>query len=418
METQDKSPNEEENNRPAPAEDDEINLLDYLVVLVRHKKMILWTCGVTFVLACVVTLLMPNVYTSTAEIMPPQEQSGGLSSMLGSMGSLASLAGVSLGSSSGDLYVGMLQSRTVADAVIDRFHLMDEYEQDYRVKTYDKLADNVNIASDKDSGIISVSVDDEDPKQAAEMANFYVSELKKLNVKLNVSSAVREKTFLQNRLAKVKKDLAQAEDRLKDFKEKNQAVSIDDQTTAIIDNISQLKAQLAAEEVQFGVLRSYQTERNPEALKVKENIAQLKIQLSDLEKTPAGKKVAGDIFIPTSEVPDLGVQYARLLRDVKVQEAVYQMLVQQYEAAKINEARDTSTIQVLAEARAPDYKSKPKRALIVLLATFVMGFFAMLWAFIREYLEKMPEEDKERLNEIKQAVRFSFRKRKKAETEG
>lgn len=392
---------------------DEINLLDYLLVLVRHKKRIFVTGATAFVLGCVITLLMPNVYTATARIMPPPDQDSTLSSLLGGMGGLASLAGVSLGQNSGDLYVGMLQSRTVSDALIDRFELMKVYDEDYRVKAYDKLADHVSISVDKDSGIISVGVEDEDPQRAAAMANEYVADLQRLNLKLSMSSAGKERAFLENRLKLVKRDLAQAEDRLKDFKEKHQAISIDDQATAIIDAIAQLKAQLSSQEVQLGVLRSYQTERNPEVGTLKEGIAQLKDQIRRLEQSPAGKKVSGDIFIPTSEVPDLGIQYARLMRDFKVQETLFELLTKQYEISKINEARNTSTIQVLDHATVPDKKSKPKRALIVLLITFSAGFLAVISAFVGDYLTKMPEEDRDRWAEIKREARFEFRRRKK-----
>ena len=217
----------------------------------------------------------------------------------------------------------MLQSRTVSDVLIDRFELMKVYDEDYRVKAYDKLADHVSISVDKDSGIISVGVEDEDPQRAAAMANEYVADLQRLNLKLSMSSAGKERAFLENRLKLVKRDLAQAEDRLKDFKEKHQAISIDDQATAIIDAIAQLKAQLSSQEVQLGVLRSYQTRMQSRGRNLEEGIAQLKDQIRRLEQSPAGKKVSGDIFIPTSEVPDLGIQYARLMWDFKVQQTLF-----------------------------------------------------------------------------------------------
>lgn len=336
---------EEKMNRPPSQVDDEISILDYLLVLARHKKMIVLTCVEAFVLSCVISLLLPNVYTSTARILPPRDQNSSFPAMLGSMTGLASLAGLSVGSTSGDLYVGMLKSRTISDAIIDRFDLMKVYDEEYRVKTYDDLAKYTNISLDKDSGIISISVDDKDPKRAADMANAFVVDLKKINLQLNLNSAGRERVFLEARLKKVKHDLGQAEDRLKDFKKKHQVLSIDDQATAVISAIAQLKGQLSSQEVQLGVLRSYQTEQNPEVLKLQDGIVQLKAQIQKLEQSPAGKKISRDIFIPTSEVPDLGVQYARLLRDFKVQETLYELLTKQYEMAKINEARDTSTIR-------------------------------------------------------------------------
>ncbi|MEZ4485102.1 MAG: Wzz/FepE/Etk N-terminal domain-containing protein [Syntrophotaleaceae bacterium] len=389
-----------------PDAEDEINLLEYLLVIVKHKKMILWVCSVAFVLTCIISLMLPNIYTSTARILPPNESKGGLSAMLGGMGDLAALAGISVGGSSGDLYVGMLKSRTVADAIIDRFDLLEVYDQKYRVKAYGKLEDNVQITVGKDDGIVIVSVDDEDPERAAAMANAFVEELKKANVKINLSSAGRERLFLEERLDVVKEDLLKAEQRLQEFQKEHKAIKIDDQASAIIEAIAQLKGELASKEVQLGVLRSSQTEQNPEIIALKESIVQIKGQLRKLEQSPVGQGVSEDIFIATSDVPELGIQYARVLRDFKVQETLFELLTKQYEVAKINEAKNTSTIQILDDAAVPDRKSKPKRSLIVMAVTACVGFFAIMTAFVREYLAVMPEDDRQRWAEIKQEAKF------------
>ena len=393
--------------RPYEAED-EINLLEYLLVLVKHKKMILYSCAVAFVLTCIVTLLMSNIYTSTARILPLNESQGGLSTMLGGMGDLAALAGISAGGSSAGLYVGMLNSRTVADAIIDRFDLMEVYEQKYRSSAYSALNKHLSISLGKKDGIIAIGVDDEDPQRAADIANAYVEELKKFNLKINLGSVGRERVFLEERLAVVKKDLLQAEDNLQKFQTENKAIKIDDQATAIIEAIARLKGELASREVQLGVLLSYQTGQNPQVLTTKESIVQLKSQLRKLEQSPVGKNVSEDIFIATSDVPELGIQYARVLRDFKVQETLYELLTKQNEMAKINEAKSTSTIQVLDEGAVPDRKSKPKRSLMVLVVTFVVGFMAIIWAFIREYGQRMGDEDRKIWIEIQR--HFSWRK--------
>ena len=322
------------------------------------------------------------------------------------MGDLASLAGISTEGSTADRYVGMLQSRTISDAIIDRFDLMKVYDVGYRVKTYQALADHVTVSLGKEDGIISISVDDEDPQRAAAIANQYVKGLKDLNVRLNLSSSGRERVFLEKRLALVKRDLANAEDAMKDFQEKNKAIRIDDQATAIIDAIAQLKAQLASKEVELGVHLSYQTEQNYEVKALREGIAQMKGQIRKLEQSPTGKKYSDDIFVPASEVPELGVRYARLMRDYKTQEALFELLTKQDELAKINEARDTSTLQVLDDAVVPDKKSRPRRSLIVLLATFVAGFLAVLAAFLKEYFARMPVEDRGRWEEVKGALKW------------
>ena len=388
-----------------PAED-EINLLEYLLVIVKHKKMIFLSCVVTFVLTCGITLLMPNIYSSTARILPPQESKGGLGGMLGGMGDLAALAGISVGSASGDLYVGMLKSRTISDKIIDQFNLMEVYEQDYRVKMYGKLDDLVSVSLGKKDGIVSISVEDEEPARAAAIANAYVEELKDLNVKINLSNAGRERLFLDERLNHVKKALLNAEENLKNFQEENKAISLDAQASVIIEAIASLKGELASKEVELGVLLASQTEQNPQVKALREAIVQLKEQLSRLVLSPEGEKVTEDIFLSTSEVPELGIQYARLLRDFKVQETLFELLTQQHEMAKITEAKNTSTIQVLDEGVVADKKSKPKRSLIVLLATFVVGFLAVLFAFIREYGQRMSAEDRIMWQEVKQNMKI------------
>ena len=386
--------------------EDEINLLDLLLVLVRNKRLILGVCAATLVLTTVITLLIPNIYTATARILPPQQEKSSLGTLMGGMSDLAVLAGLSVGGGSGDLYVGMLQSRTVADAIIDRFDLMSVYSEKYRVHTYEELKEHAAIALGKKDGIITISVEDKDPQRAAAMANAFVEEIKRLNVRLNLSSAGRERAFLEERLVLVKEDLRRTEETLKKFQEENRAIKIDDQATAMIESISRLRAELASKEVEVGVLLTYQTEQNSQVKALREAISQIKAQLRRLEQAPGGQALAEDRFISTSEVPALGVQYARLLRDFKIQETLFELLTKQFEVAKVSEAKATSTIQVIDEAVVPDRKSKPTRSLIVFLATLAAGCMGILWVFVREYSGKMTEEDRLRWAEVKALARF------------
>lgn len=390
--------------------EDEINLLDLLLVLVRNKRLILGVCAATLVLTTVITLLIPNIYTATARILPPQQEKSSLGTLMGGMSDLAVLAGLSVGGGSGDLYVGMLQSRTVADAIIDRFDLMSVYSEKYRVHTYEELKEHAAIALGKKDGIITISVEDKDPQRAAAMANAFVEEIKRLNVRLNLSSAGRERAFLEERLVLVKEDLRRTEETLKKFQEENRAIKIDDQATAMIESISRLRAELASKEVEVGVLLTYQTEQNSQVKALREAISQIKAQLRRLEQAPGGQALAEDRFISTSEVPALGVQYARLLRDFKIQETLFELLTKQFEVAKVSEAKATSTIQVIDEAVVPDRKSKPTRSLIVFLATLAAGCMGILWVFVREYSGKMTEEDRLRWAEVKALARFKNQK--------
>ena len=386
---------------PTSVADDEINLLEYLLVIAKNWRMIAKITAVAFVLSCGAALLLPNIYTATTRLMPPNESKGGLSAMLGGMGDLAALAGISSGGGSGDLYVGMLNSRTVADAIIDRFQLMDVYEQKFRNTMYVKLNSLVSISLGKKDGIITVNVEDEEPKRAADIANAYVEELKRLNLALNLSSSGRQRLFLEKRLTVVKSDLMRAEEALRVFQKGSNAFKLDDQAKATIEAIARLKGEIASKEVELGVSRSFQTEQNPEVKILREALNGLNAQLRRLEQSPEGSRVSGDIFIATSNVADVGLQYVRVMREFKVQETLYELLTKQYELAKIEESKDTSTIQVLDAAVVPDKKSKPKRSLIVLAVTFVAGFMAVLFAFIREYGGRMSADDRLLWSEIK-----------------
>jgi uncharacterized protein involved in exopolysaccharide biosynthesis len=401
---------EPKNHSSAPArpglEEDELNLLDLLLVLVKNKWLILGPCAATFVLTCVITLLQPNIYTARARILPPQQEKSGLSGMSGGMGDLAALAGLRVGGSPGELYVGMLKSRTIADAIIERFDLMRVYDEDSRTRMYRTLDGLISVSLGKADGIIAISVDDEDPQRAADMANAYVEELKTLNVRINLSTVGRERQFLEERLAVVSQDLTQAEYNLKHFQEEHKAIRLDEQTKGLIEAISRLKGEQASREVELGVLLSYQTEQNPQVRALRESISQIREQIRRLEQTPGGKQVSGDSYFVTSEIPELGLQLARLMRDYKVQETLFELLTTQYEMAKINEAKNTSTLQVLDEAVPPDRKSKPKRALIVLLATFAVGFVSVLAAFVREFGRNMSDEDRQRWEQIKVGLRL------------
>jgi uncharacterized protein involved in exopolysaccharide biosynthesis len=385
-----------------PYEEDEIKLLDLLLVLVKNKVLIIGVMAAAFVLTYLYTLTLPNIYTATSRLLPPQQERGGLAAMMSSgMGDIAALAGIPGRPGSGEMYVGMLQSRTVADAIIDNFGLMEKFKWKTRSGAYGVLNHKVKISADRKSGFLTIMVDDKDPQFAADLANAYVEELKRLNVMFNLTNAGRERVFLEERLAVVKEDLINAENSLRDFQQSNKAIKIDAQASAVIEGIAKLRGELASKEVELGVLLTSQTEQNPQVRALREGVGQLRNQLHKLEESSAGKKVSDDIFIAMSDVPDVGLQYARLLRDYKVQETLFELLSKQYEVAKINEAKNTSSLQVLDEAVVPDRKSKPKRRKTVTLATLVAGVLTVYLAFIREKVERMNEKDRQRLNEIR-----------------
>lgn len=370
---------------PPPWEEDEIDLREYWRVLVRHRRMILTTTLAAAVIAAIVSFILPKTYTATARILPPKEQSsGGLAAALaGQLGGLASLAGASLGgATNADLMVGMLSSRAVTDRILDQFKLQEIYDTKYRVDAGKKLLANLDAQVDKKSGILTLSVDDHDPERAAAIANAFVDQLDQLSRHLNITEASRQRLFLEERLVQVNKDLANAEDALRAFQEKHGAIQVDEQAKAMIDLLGALKGELMAAQVQLGVTQRFASGNNADVDRVQTQITEIQSRIRDMEQGQ-GERSAGDIFLPTQKIPDLGLRYGRLLRDVKVQETVFELLTQQYELVKMQEAKDSPTIQVLDGAVVPEKKSKPKRSLVVVLTAMLALMGASTLAVIR-----------------------------------
>jgi len=393
-------------NRPEerPVEEDEINLLELVRVIVRRKRTIITLCVVAALLSVAYSLTLPNIYTATAKILPPQKESGGgLSALLSQAGGLAGLAGGMGGGIGGssDLYIGIIKSRSVADAVIKRLDLRKEYKAKTPDEARKALASAVKVQAGKD-GIISVSSDNKDPQKAALLVNTLVEELGRRSVQLNLSKAGTERVFLEKRLEVVKVDLKKAEDDLRRFAEQNRAIKVDAQATASIQGIAHLKAEIVTKEVQLESLRSFQTDESPEIKALRAGIARLKGQLGAM----AGSGRSSDAILSVGSVPNLGLEYARRMREQKIQETIFEQLTKQYEVAKLNEAKDSSSLQVLDEAVAPAQKSKPKRSLIVLLSTVTAFFIGIFWVFIQEYFGKMSSEDRAIWQDIKNSCRL------------
>ena len=371
---------------PAAQEDsDEIHLLDLLIVLARHKKLVIGMPIVTGLIAMAISLMMTPIFTSTAKIMPPQQQQGsGLAAaMLGQLGGLAGAAGGIAGlKNPNDLYVGMLKSRTVADNLIARFKLKERYESVTMDDARSALDAATDIDNGKKDGLISISVNDKDPSFAAELANAYVDELARLNQTIAVSDAAKRRLFFEKQLTDAKDRLADAEAALRKTQEKTGMIQPEGQVQAIISGIAQLKATIAAKEVQLKAMRTFATSQNPDLLRAQEELHGLQAQLAKLEKNQPTQD--GDFMVPTGKLPAVGVEYVRSLRNMKYYETLFEMLAKQYELAKIDEARESAVIQVLDKAIPAARKSKPKRASIILLGLAGGAMLGALMAFMRE----------------------------------
>ncbi|MDQ4626753.1 GumC family protein [Janthinobacterium lividum] len=364
-----------------PRKEDEIHLLDLLSALGRQRKLIYILPVITTALAVAAAFLVSPKYVSTAVIMPPQQQSSGVSAVLGQLGGLASAAGGIGGlKNPNDLYVGVLQSRTIADTLIGRFKLKERYDKDTLDETRDKLDKVREVINGKD-GLISVSVIDKDPKFAADLANAYVVELAALTQNLAITEASRRRLFFEKQLSEAKETLATAESNMRKMQETTGMLQLDGQVKGIIANEAQLQGTIAAKSVQLKGMRSFATANNPDYLRVQEELRGLQEQLDKLQK---GQQKEGDVMIPSGKIPEAGIAYIRSLRDVRYNETIFELLAKQFELAKIDEAKDSSLIQQLDLAVPAEYSAKPKRALIV-IGGLVGGFaLAIFIALMRE----------------------------------
>lgn len=395
----------------AGGQDEGSRVLDMLIVVAKRKWFVLKFVGAAAALAILVSLLLPNLYTGETRIMPPQQnQSMSITAMLGQLGPLASLAGKDMGllKNPSDLYVSVLQSRTVADDLIDRFSLMRVYDQKYRVDTRRRLADRSGIKAEKD-GTITVTVEDRDPQRAADLANAYVDELQRLTKTLAVTEASRRRIFFEQEMKHASDDLANAEEALKATQEKTGIIFLEPQSKAMITMAASLRAQVAVKEAEVASMRSYATPDNPDLVRAQQELAALQGQVAKLEGGP-GKRGIGDI--PLEDVPSAGLEYIRKYRNVMYHQALYELLTKQYEAARIDEGRDSVMVQQLDPALRPEKKSSPKRGLIVLTVTFLALLLAILVVFVQEWLERA-REDPQFTTRV-QLLRFYLRGRRQA----
>ena len=353
--------------------DEEIHLQDLLVVLGRHKKFVIGFPVMGAIVGLMAGLLMPPTFTSTAKLMPPQQQqNSGVAAMLGQLGGLAGAAtGLGAIKNPADLYIGLLESRSVADRLIERFKLKERYRKKTMDDTRKELANVSSMVNGKKDGLISITANDEDPQFAADLANGFSDELIRLTQSLAISEASLRRVFFEKQLTEAKEKLADAEVRLRQTQERTGLIQPTAQVGAIITSLAQLKGTIVAKEVQLNAMRSFATAQNPDLLRLQEELRGLRGQLLKLEKNQPSKE-DGDFMVPTGRIPEAGVDYVRAVRDVKYQETIFELLAKQFEMAKMDEAKEPTQIQLLDKAVPAERKTKPK-ALLTTLAGFALG---------------------------------------------
>jgi uncharacterized protein involved in exopolysaccharide biosynthesis len=361
--------------------EEETSLLDLLIVLAKHKTLVLGFSLGAAVLAAIVSFLLPNIYTATAKILPPP-QGQSTASLLAQLSAQVIIGGAapSLGiRNPSDLYVSMLKSRTVADSLIERYALKKVYDKDTVFDTRKMLEENSTITSGRE-GIITIELEDKDPKRAADIANGYVEELYKLTSTLAISEASQRRLFFENQLKQTRDQLSKAEIALRQAIDTKGLAGIDVQSRAILEPSAQLRAQIALREVQLSATRIFATDEHPDIGRLRHEITSMKRELAKLE--------GGDGKAEGAPTNSAGFENLRRFKDVKFLERLTELLTQQFEAAKIDEARDASIVQVLDKAIPPEKRSKPKRTLIVVVTAFLAAVIGAIFALFLEAFER------------------------------
>jgi uncharacterized protein involved in exopolysaccharide biosynthesis len=396
------------NLRPAVAAPKEVDGIAVLQVLADHKMRILQVTLAAALLAFIVVMLLPKMYTATTTVLPPKQNQSAAITMLGQLGAIAGLGSADLGlQNPDDLFVAMLQSRTIEDRLIDRFDLRRVYSVKQYQAARKKLAERSDIVAEKE-GLISISVADRDPKRAADLANTYVDLLHELNGNLAITEAGQRRVFYQQQLDAEREALTQAEVALKQVQEKSGLIQPDAQGRAIVSAVADMHAQVAIHEVQLRAMRTYATESNPDVKRAQQELAGLRAQLAKLERN-TGELGNGNLQVPTRQLPAVELEYLRQLRDVKYHEALYDFLTKQLEASRIDEAKDAILVQVVDKAVIPERKSSPRRVLIVSVTAVVAFLLSCLGVLLMEALRRKQQDPNEgaRLAQLRQSLKFS-----------
>jgi tyrosine-protein kinase Etk/Wzc len=365
--------------------EEEISLSEITSTLYQNKRAIFRVTAVLALLATATALLLPVKYSAECVILTPQQSQSSLSTMaqLAGIGGGANLSGLSLLTGLGlhnstDLYVGILQSRTIADTIIAKFNLKSVYKKRDLYATRKQLVRNTSIKASRDT-LIHIRVEDGDAKRAAELANSYAEELSTQNARVALTEASQRRLFFEGQLVKEKDALANAESALRDVEQFTGLIAPGGQADAMIRSVSQLHAEILSKKAQLEAMKTFVADENPRFQSVKRQINVLEGELANLEQ---GSHVAGVPEIPVGQIPQASLEYIRKYRDVKYHESLFEIMAKQYEAARMDEARAAPLVQVIDRAVVPERKSWPPRTILVLTATAAGAMSASIWTLL------------------------------------
>ncbi len=380
-----------------PEAEDEISLLDLLQTIVDNLRLLILGPLVVGLAALGLSFTIPPTFTATVKFLPPQQQQSAAASMLASLGGLGGLAGAAAGlKNPADQYLAFMKSYSVQDELIERFKLQERYETQFKEDTRAALTGITRASSGKD-GIITIQIDDKDPKFAADLANAHVDELQKLLARLAVTEAQQRRAFFEKQLSQVKEKFTEAEQALRATGVSSSVLKSN--PTSALAAVAGLKAQVTAQEVKVGAMRGYLADTAPDFKQAMTELANLRAQLAKQEKDePAAAAGQGD--------------YVAKFREFKYQETLFELFARQFEMAKVDESREGAVIQVLDAAQPPERKSKPQKALIAIIATLASSIALLLFVFIRQALHNTggDQETASKLSDIKSSWRRALGK--------
>ena len=387
-----------------------VHLVDVLIVLARRKRFIaLFTLAVA-VLTAAVVLILPSRYTAVTVLMPPQQNSSISTALLGQLSSsgagLANLAGSSLSlKNPNEMFVSLFRSRTVEQAMVDQFDLRHRYHTKKNSDALKALESHTTVDLGAKDGLLRITAWDHDPNEAAALANGYVDQFRRLSEHLAISEASQRRAFFEQQLLEAKSNLASAEEALKQTEQSTGVLQIDSQARSLIESAAIVRAQIGEKEVELQGLRAYETDNNPAVVVAEQQLAALRSQLAGL--AGSGQDNGEGLIVPKGKVPEAGLEYLRRLRDVKYYETISELIAKQYEIAKLDEAKQGATIQVVDRAVPPDTRSFPKRTITVILAAIAALFLSCIWVIFSNRVgsNSHDPEARQRMQDLRRAWR-------------
>ena len=425
---------------PSPAEPvAQDNWVMNATLLWGRRRLLARVAGIALVLGAAVAFLIPKHYESVARLMPPEQPGSGAALLAalagrstGGLGSFASVAGSLLGSrTSSSLFIDLLRSRTVSDHLIDRFDLQNAYGKRYRIDTVKYLARHTDIEDDKKSGVISLTFTDTDPQRARAIAQAYLDELNSIVTRSNTSSARREREFIEKRLVNVQAELQNAEKALSEFSSVHTTLDIKEQTHAMVDAAAKLQAELIVGQSELDSLEQIYGTENVRVRAARARIASLRGELTKLSGSSAAVpeemsvdpgpdhgRDAENPYPSLRQLPRLAVPYTDLYRRVRIQETVFELLSQQYEMARIEEAKDTPVVSVIDSPLVPEKKSFPPRLLVMLVLTGLATAIASILILADHYWGEVSADDPRKLLARQMGASLSSRLKRVASQQG